>query len=65
MNFGELYAERLEPRCVRVGCRRFPAFLESYQVGAFEGMFEHFGVKGTLRIALADIGTAEFEARWD
>lgn len=65
MNFGELEASAVGERCVHTACRKFPAFLETYQVGVVEGVFQHFDVSGQVRIALTDIATAVIEARWD
>ena len=64
MNFGRFEGEAVGDRCVRMRCRDFPAFLETYQVGLVEGIFAHFGVAGRIRIAVEDIANATLEASW-
>jgi len=65
LNFGEFSAKVSGAQCVHISARNFPLFLESYQVGVIEGVFEHFEVTGSVGIALESISNAQFEARWD
>ena len=65
MNFGELSIAPGPGASARLSCRNFPAFLETYQVGAVEALFAHFGVKGTIQVAVEDVGTAFFELSWE
>lgn len=65
MNFGDITVEPGTDRSARLLCRNFPAFIETYQVGAIEALFSHFGVEGKIRLALEDVGTASFDLSWD
>ncbi len=64
MNFGRVWAEKVGEHRVHSGCESFPAFLETYQVGVVEGVFDHFHVEGEVRIALTDVANAVIEATW-
>jgi hypothetical protein len=64
LNFGHFHSERIAENCVHFRCESYPAFVETYLVGTLEGVFQHFGVDGEIKIAIEDIGKATFEARW-
>jgi uncharacterized protein (TIGR02265 family) len=64
LSFGKVRVVTREPGRVVVECASMPAFLETYQVGTVYGIFDRFGVKGRVRIALTDIANAVIEATW-
>jgi len=64
MNFGNVTTERPSERHVVARCRALPAFVETYQVGALEGIFDHFGIDGRVRVAMNGLADGTIEARW-
>lgn len=64
VNYGRVDAKRISERCIHITLGDFPSFLETYQVGIFEGVFDHFQIKGQVRIALTDIANAVIELTW-
>lgn len=64
VNYGRISVERISDRCVHVAMNDYPSFLETYQVGIFEGVFDHFKVEGRVRIALTDLANATIELTW-
>jgi len=64
VNYGRVSAERVGERCVHVSIAEYPSYLETYQVGIFEGVFDHFHVRGHVRIAMQDLATATMELTW-
>lgn len=64
LNFGNFWTERLGERHVRFGLEGYPAFIETYQVGIVEGVFEHFGVQGQVLVSLRDLGTGTLDITW-
>lgn len=65
INYGRVDAQLVHERCVHITLSDFPSFIESYQVGIFEGVLDHFEVKGSVRIALTDIANAVIEVKWN
>jgi uncharacterized protein (TIGR02265 family) len=65
MNFGRFHSERVEERHVRFMYEAFPSFIETYHVGALEGVFQHFGVEGSVQVSLPDISTGTFDVTWN
>lgn len=64
LNFGQFWVERVGERHIRFGVEEYPGFLETQQVGVVEGVFEHFGVRGQVQLALTDIGSGVFDIYW-
>lgn len=64
MSFGEVRVVSQEPRRVVFACRDLPAFIETYQAGTLQGVFDHFGVAGQMRVSLDDIANGVMEASW-
>ncbi len=64
MNFGAVTVERPSPGRLISRCSDLPAFIETYQVGVIEGIFAHFGVIGTVRVAIKSKSHGAIEARW-
>jgi uncharacterized protein (TIGR02265 family) len=64
LNFGRFHSERVGERHVRFGFNGYPGFLETYQVGVVEGVFEHFKIRGEVTLALTDIGAGTFDVTW-
>jgi uncharacterized protein (TIGR02265 family) len=61
VNFGSITAEELERGRVRYRFRSFPGFIETYQVGIFEGVLRHCNAKGEVRIDMQDLANADVE----
>lgn len=64
MSFGTVTIERIEERKIVLACERLPVFIEFYQVGTVEGILEHFGARGTIRVAIEDVATGAIEVTW-
>lgn len=64
VNYGRVTAERIGERCVHISITGYPSYLETYQVGIFEGVYDHFHINGRARIALQDLATATIELTW-
>ncbi len=64
MSFGKVTTTRVDDRTVIARCSELPAFVETYQVGTLEGIFAHFGIDGTVRVAMEDLANGAIEARW-
>ena len=64
LNFGRFQSERIAERHVRINFSGFPGFLETYQVGVVEGVFEHFKIRGEVTLALTDIANGAFDVVW-
>ncbi len=64
MSFGEVRVVSREARRLVFECFDLPAFIETYQVGTVQGVFEHFGVTGRVRVSLQDIANGAVEASW-
>jgi hypothetical protein len=62
-NIGEFSAEKIDFRTFVIRVRRFPAFLETFQIGVLEGAVAHCGERARLRLALEDLGTGTVEVR--
>jgi serine/threonine-protein kinase len=61
LNFGEVSVEKRTDGILVMRARRFPAFLETYQVGLIEGALRHCGAQGRFRIALESLAEATIE----
>lgn len=64
INYGRIDVTRVSERCIHITLADYPSFLETYQVGLFEGVFDHFHVQGRVRIALIDLANAVIEVAW-
>jgi uncharacterized protein (TIGR02265 family) len=64
INYGRVDVTRVSERCIHITLADYPSFLETYQVGIFEGVFDHFHVQGHVRIALIDLANAVIEVAW-
>jgi len=60
-SFGSINAEALGNGAYHIRVRDLPTFLETYQVGVFEGLLRHCGARGHLRIALEGLAQATYE----
>jgi uncharacterized protein (TIGR02265 family) len=56
-------AEKTAPRTFTFRVHEFPAFLETYQVGVLEGVLQHCGEHGRVRIAAQTLSAATFELK--
>jgi uncharacterized protein (TIGR02265 family) len=64
INFARVSSERVEERHFTYSFEGLPAFLETYQVGVIEGAMLHYGVEGTIQVALKDLANATLDVRW-
>jgi uncharacterized protein (TIGR02265 family) len=58
LSFGDVKCEKVGPRRFVLHARRFPAFLETYQVGIIEGMLRHCKTRGQITIQVQDLANA-------
>jgi serine/threonine-protein kinase len=65
LNFGEITVEKRDIGVFVMRAERFPAFLETYQVGLLEGLLAHCRAHGRIRIALLSLADATFEIDLD
>ena len=63
-NFGEVTAEVVGEKKAIYHFRKYPALLETYQVGVFEGALAFMKVTGTVRVSLIDVANADIEVTW-
>jgi hypothetical protein len=54
-------AEKTGPKAFRLTIRALPLFLETYEVGAIEGVLQHCGVEGRIRILVEALDQATLE----
>jgi uncharacterized protein (TIGR02265 family) len=64
LNFGKVDVERVATGHVRFEFRAMPAFLETFQRGAFEGGMKACGVEGEVVVTSRDVANATFDVRW-
>ncbi len=58
---GEMVTEQVSFRAYVFHIKKLPLFLETYQVGALEGVLAHCGATGQILIQLDDLGTGRIE----
>jgi uncharacterized protein (TIGR02265 family) len=63
-NFGEVTAEVVGERKAVYHFRKYPALLETYQVGVIEGALAFMKVAGTVRVSMIDAANADIEITW-
>jgi uncharacterized protein (TIGR02265 family) len=59
--FGEVTVETSGPGLFTMRARRFPVFLETYQIGVLEGALRDCRARGQVRVALESPADATFE----
>jgi uncharacterized protein (TIGR02265 family) len=64
-NFGEVTAEVVGKRKAVYHFRKYPALLETYQVGVVEGALAFMKVSGTVRVSIIDVANADIEVSWE
>ena len=64
LNFGKIEVQRVATGHVRYEFREMPAFLETFQRGAFEGGMKACGVEGEVAVTSKDVANATFDIRW-
>lgn len=52
------------PRAMQLSFDHVYHFLDSHHVGVFEGIFEHLGVQGRVRIAMTSLSSGTFLLEW-
>ena len=63
-SFKGVSTERVGERTFHVYYRDMPAFLETYHVGALEGVLEKCGARGRVRTDVVDLANAVHEVTW-
>jgi uncharacterized protein (TIGR02265 family) len=64
LSFGRFELEPMGERHMRFHFREFPALLETYQVGVFEGAMRACEVDGEVLVYLRDLANGTFDLRW-
>ncbi len=64
IGFGAVQSERRGPQHYRVTFEDFPSFLETYNVGVFEGAVAHYGSEAVVRIAHEHPAQATMDVTW-
>lgn len=64
ISVGSFDTTRVDERHVRVGFAEYPGFLESYDVGVFEGALAAFGATGEVRATRHDAMRGHIDVRW-
>jgi uncharacterized protein (TIGR02265 family) len=62
-SFGKITSEKAGAHTFLLRAKDLPAFLETYGVGAIEGMLRHCRMQGKIRVALDDPGSGLCEVR--
>lgn len=52
------------PRAMQLSFENVYHFLDSHHVGVYEGIFEHVGVRGTVRVAMRSRSSGNFLLEW-
>ncbi|MDP3274599.1 MAG: DUF2378 family protein [Deltaproteobacteria bacterium] len=63
-NFGHVEFDQMDDRIMRFTFREMPIFIETFQVGAIEGLARHVRASVRLQIALQSISHGTVEIRW-
>ena len=63
LNFGRFTVEKVAPDTFVFRASELPLFLETWNVGALEGVLRHTGARGAVRIAPHGIAAATYEVK--
>lgn len=62
--FADVSGVQIGPRHFQIAMRGFPGFLETQQVGVFEGALLHYGLTPRVTVDVVDLATATLDVRW-